>query len=234
MDRAKLKTELTDDPQGLGYAAVFASNDDLALLPLLNTRNASTCPRESLPREELVKALLPVYLALDGAADKIKAKWDRILPSLTSLNTTDPQSADMQAIFAALVTDGLWSEVPDSLVNRPCSRSEVVDVPGAAATIEDVNASLPDAVDAARRGVEQAAAEQFFANTKAELTAKAKEISLHFSSDDINDKMKVPGNDLGDLVIDAVTAKGGKAVALTDEEAAVVADAEIARIWGAK
>ena len=65
MDYAALKTELTTDPKGLGYAASLASTNDVATAVLINATTgpgAAVVPLVSLSHDDFALLIAPVVM----------------------------------------------------------------------------------------------------------------------------------------------------------------------------
>ncbi len=109
MTPSQLKAELTDDPAGLGYAALVAAGNDAALAALLNAPGAGSVNRREVPRGELLEALAgtgglaAVYAAAvdpQGAAFSVAKAATLILDD--PLGTVDYTRAGTRALVAAL------------------------------------------------------------------------------------------------------------------------------------
>ena len=78
IDHAQLKAEILTDPQGLGYAALWESGDDLGLLAILNDKAlGGTISRLYITAAELQGAMDPTEFAAFSAA--FIARWQCFL-----------------------------------------------------------------------------------------------------------------------------------------------------------
>lgn len=128
IDYAALSTELTTDPQSLGYGSLLASQNWPACAALLNaTTGAGTVTLPTMDNESFVTAFLP-YLptALGLAAPKGQfygVLWQTIL-AMSTINLT---VGSVSGLMAQAVADGvLTSGQATALNQRTGSRGEVL------------------------------------------------------------------------------------------------------------
>ena len=136
MDYATLKTELTTDPLGLGYASTLPTSD-IATAALINAttgKGAGTIRVPSFSRGELLALLVPLEdqlssgVNISGAAftQLVLAKW---AGRFDALRSGDPQISTtiILPLLNSAVTDGLTTAVYiTQITNRICSRAETL------------------------------------------------------------------------------------------------------------
>lgn len=129
-----LASEITGDPDGLGYADPLASSDFNALRDLLNERRAAyTVRRTSIPMSE-------VYAQVDwvGEWTGLSGVQREGFRQMTSTPNLDASSEQIVSAFEAIFGTGstTWANLA-GIVDRQASRAE--DLFGAGANITTAN-----------------------------------------------------------------------------------------------
>jgi hypothetical protein len=119
MDLVALKTELTTDPAGIGYAAVIA--DHVALAKLINTSPRQVADADDKPTWQLFRCFDPDELT---TAEATVAKFRR-LQLLCSMPSINPDAARLRQLLvfifgAASATVGRF----DAWAKRSGTRAE--------------------------------------------------------------------------------------------------------------
>lgn len=127
-DRALLALELTNDPEGLGYAAAIAAGDWARVGAILATGSpGSTRPREVMAKGDFLLAITPALVRLAGQTDAVQRKWDRLLAAIhasESFRVSDPR---LQSLLGLAIVDALLT-APEvlAITHAPCPRIEAV------------------------------------------------------------------------------------------------------------
>jgi len=95
MDYGRLKTEITTDPAGLGYAG----KTDQQIADIMNTRNRSV-NRITVPAYEVWEAIVPAEWAAVSAQEKQRVQ------TILSMGTVSVLGANTRASFAAAFAAG--------------------------------------------------------------------------------------------------------------------------------
>ena len=126
MNTAQLKTELTTDPNGLGYAG----KADAQLAALLNSftgPGAAVVAIASMARSDFLLGIAPATFVLPSLSAALQSKWDRILSLARSADQINVASATVQALLATAVSDGVLTQAQsDAISKRTGSRAEVL------------------------------------------------------------------------------------------------------------
>lgn len=133
-----LSTELQNDPQSLGYAALVTAGSDGGIATLLNTVGSAQVPANPVSKDQFLLALAPIYLVLPTLSTTIQQKWDRILEVIEASLIIEVGSANVQALLDAAVTDSVltFDQRSQFPATRNGTRAEVLFGPG---TIIDPN-----------------------------------------------------------------------------------------------
>ena len=132
IDYVALKTELTTDPAGLGYATLWATGADTALADILNTvRQTIDIDRGVIPSYEVINATAPAEWTALSAAEKQRYQ------TLTGAGQTDSGNANVRAAFNTMFPQGSSTRTSlIGLLTRKGSRAEFLF--GQAVTSNDV------------------------------------------------------------------------------------------------
>jgi len=125
-DKALLALELTNDPEGLGYAAAIAAGDWDRVGAILATGSpGSTRPREVMAKGDFLLAITPALIRLAGQSDAIQRKWDRILAAIHAADAFRVSDPRIVALLNLAIADGLLTvgEVV-GITREPCTRIE--------------------------------------------------------------------------------------------------------------
>ncbi len=143
MDYIALKTELTTDPKGLGYAANLATTNDIANAALYNSTTgpgAQVLTLPSLTHDEFAMLIAPVVMALSTATTALQAQWTPMLQLIGGVQTVVLNTQTL-GIINALSAD-FSTQLPDSAVTaattKMCSRCEVQNGVGVVAQWQDI------------------------------------------------------------------------------------------------
>ena len=143
MDYSALKTELTTDPKGLGYAASLASTNDVQTAALINAATgpgAAVVPLVSLSHGDFAMLIAPVVMGLSTATAALQAKWAPMLQLLGGVNTVNLTS-EVMGMLDDLSTD-FPTPFPASAVTaattKEGSRAEVLWGAGTVISWQDV------------------------------------------------------------------------------------------------
>lgn len=138
-DATALADELTNDPDGIGYAGPLADSDYNGLRDLLNERRAAySVFRENVPMGD-------IYGAVDWDGDflNLSAEQRAAFRLVTSTDTLDAVSQNIQDVFTSFFPGG--SETRTALlelVQRDASRAEHLFGVGTVITSTDIQTAL--------------------------------------------------------------------------------------------
>ncbi|HLK58542.1 MAG TPA: hypothetical protein VKU00_18375 [Chthonomonadaceae bacterium] len=146
MDYAALKSELQNDPAGIGYGTlvewdpthhpnqlISQTNSDVQLAALINAPGAGTISQGVVSKDVFLTALASPLAALMARADTDSVKqqfagWLQLLGLATNIYTAD---ADLVATMASAVTAGVFTQAQsDGALKRSGSRAEMLFGPG--------------------------------------------------------------------------------------------------------
>jgi hypothetical protein len=138
MDYVALKTELTTDPAGLGYAAHLATGSYSPIVDLLAASRAGyTVFRGVIPAYEVINATVPAEWAALTAGEKQRYQ------TLTGAGEVDVSNANVRAAFAAMFAAGTATrDALVALASRPGSRAEQALGAGITVSADDVARAL--------------------------------------------------------------------------------------------
>jgi hypothetical protein len=138
MDDLALKTELTTDPAGLGYAPHLASGSLSPIMELLNApRIGVSVFRGVISSYEIINATDPAEWAALTAAEKQRYQM------LTGAGQVDVSNANVRGAFAAMFGAGTVTRTAlVALASRPGSRAEELWGAGTAPTAADLARAL--------------------------------------------------------------------------------------------
>jgi hypothetical protein len=138
IDPQSLASELTADPDGLGYAAPLAAGNLVAVKSLFDATTgpgAAAIATPTVPRDAFLLALTPAYMALAAKDAATQGKWDRILAVLRAADavTVNP------SLLGLAVSDGILTQPQaDAAWHRTGSRAEALWGAGASPSIRDL------------------------------------------------------------------------------------------------
>ena len=128
MTPTALRAEIHTGPHAAALAAFVTSGNDTAIAAFLNSpagAGSGTVTLANMDRQRLLRALVPVSLAMAARTAAIQAKWDRIINMLRDIDTIP--AAEMDAVFALAVTDTLLTTANVTAIKtRIGSRAEVL------------------------------------------------------------------------------------------------------------
>ncbi|WP_297478425.1 hypothetical protein [Ferrovum sp.] len=84
----ELNSELTTDPQKIGYATPLAATNDNAVAVLINAitgPGAATITIPSLTHDELATLIAPVVMAIGSASSALQAQWNPMLALISGI-----------------------------------------------------------------------------------------------------------------------------------------------------
>jgi len=138
MDLTALKTELTTDPAGLGYAAHIVTGSFSPIVDLLAAPRAGfTVFRGVIPSYEIINATAPAEWASLTAVEKQRYQ------TLTGAGDVDVSNTNVRAAFGAMFGAGtLTRDALVALASRPGSRAEQVLGTGVTVNAEDIATAL--------------------------------------------------------------------------------------------
>lgn len=152
MDYGALKTELTTDPLGLGYASTLPTSDiaTAGLINALTGKGMATIQVPSFSRGALLALLIPLEDQLSSGANVsgaaftqlVLAKWSGRFDALRS---GDPQipTALILPLLNSAVTDGLTTAAyVTQITTRTGSRSEVLFGAGTLVQHQDISKAM--------------------------------------------------------------------------------------------
>ncbi len=149
MDYAALRTEITTDPQHMGFASLVTAGNDSGIASALNLATgpgAGTLTAPSMLRDDFSLAILPLTLVLAGKDAATQAKWDRILAFVRSSNAVSVTSPTVQQLFGLAQQDGLMTQQQAAAIGqRACSRAETLFGAGVVVGQADVSFALRSA-----------------------------------------------------------------------------------------
>ena len=152
MDYVALKTELTTDPKGLGYASTLPTSDiaTAALLNNLTGPGAGTVTIPSFTRGQLLDLSIPMEDQLNTGSNVsgvaftqlLINKWDGRFNALRSGDSVIQLSAISNLLNSA-VTDGLTtSAYITQITTRTGSRAEVLFGAGTIVQHQDISKAM--------------------------------------------------------------------------------------------
>lgn len=104
--KAQLQAEITNDPKGLGYAALKASNSYVALAAKLNATygGVATVFRNDLQAREILGCLVASEVLAPAAKALTATQWTAFSTFLIP-GTIDASNGNISALFLALFTN---------------------------------------------------------------------------------------------------------------------------------
>jgi hypothetical protein len=141
MTKATLKAELQNDPQTLGYAALVAANNDVALAALLNDKTkGGSISRVTVTAAELQSCVVAAeYASL--TADQ-KSLWQCILLAAAD-GGVRMSNANIRAQALAVWAGGTTTRTNlGAMQDRTGSRAEALRGEGASVSFSDVGIAL--------------------------------------------------------------------------------------------
>ena len=126
MDYAVLKTEITTDPNGYGYAEFLATRTDWKVTALVNkVRAAISVPRPDVTPLEILEAIKVTDFISN--ANALYAAWFQALatyPSVRILNENATDTRVMTNLMTILANGSASENRLRALASRPGSRAE--------------------------------------------------------------------------------------------------------------
>ena len=152
MDYGALKTELTTDPLGLGYASTLPTSD-IATAALLNAntgKGAGTIMVPSYSRGGLLALLIPLEDQLSSGVNISGVAFTQLVLTkwagrFDALRSGDPVIATVVILpmLASAVTDGLTTTAyVTQITNRICSRAETLFGAGTVVQHQDISKAM--------------------------------------------------------------------------------------------
>ena len=152
MDYAALKTELTTDPLGLGYASTLPTSD-IATAALINAtmgKGAGTIMVPSFSRGELLALLVPLEDQLSSGVNVSGAAFTQLVLNkwagrFDALRSGDPQipTTLILPLLNSAVADGLTTATyVTQITNRVCSRAEILFGAGTMVQHKDISIAM--------------------------------------------------------------------------------------------
>ncbi len=144
MDYSQLQTELSTDPENLGYAALVAAGSDSGLVDLLNavgSGSAYVVTVTTLTKDQALVATTPIVFAITRASilpdANIIAYWSSMLDHLRAADQIDVPT--VAALLDGAIADGvLTQDQVTAATTRQGSRAEVLFGAGTVITDTDV------------------------------------------------------------------------------------------------
>jgi hypothetical protein len=131
MDYAALKTELTTDPKGIGYATPLAATNDNAVAALINATTgpgSGTITLPSLTHDEFAMLIAPVVMAIGGSSAALQATWYPMLNLISGISIVQTTTQNMGMLGA--LSSAFPTQLPASAITaattRIGSRAEVL------------------------------------------------------------------------------------------------------------
>ena len=152
MDYAALKTELTTDPLGLGYASTLPTSD-IATAALINAtmgKGAGTIMVPSFSRGELLALLVPLEDQLSSGGNVSGVAFTQLVLNkwagrFDALRSGDPQipTTLILPLLNSAVADGLTTAAyVTQITNRVGSRAEILFGAGTAIQHSDISKAM--------------------------------------------------------------------------------------------
>uniref|UniRef100_A0A6M3L4N8 Uncharacterized protein n=1 Tax=viral metagenome TaxID=1070528 RepID=A0A6M3L4N8_9ZZZZ len=134
IDYAILKTEITSDPRGYGYASPWAAGTDWQVAELINrVRDTIAVDKDLIPTHEIFEAIVPGEWASASALERQRLQ---MILSMGSVNLRGPNTRSaFQAAFGA-GTQSRTNLV--TLLTRKGSRAEELFGSGVSVSWDDV------------------------------------------------------------------------------------------------
>ena len=134
MDYVALKAEITTDPAGLGYAALWVAGSDWQVAELLNAvRQSIDIWRGLIPSHEVIDVIVWTEWTGLSAANK------QLLQTLTGPDRVNTSSANTRAAFSQMFAAGTATRTALlAVATRKGSRAEQLWGPGVVVTHDDV------------------------------------------------------------------------------------------------
>ena len=118
---------------------VEVGNDQAVAVWYNQVREDVTITLPSMPRGDVLLALIPAITLLPTKSEAVQKAWDRILGVLQTSDSVQVTSPQVQALMAAGVADGLLTTQQASTINaRSGSRAEQLFGPGTVLQHTDV------------------------------------------------------------------------------------------------
>jgi hypothetical protein len=110
IDYAVLKALINADPAVKAKSDIGADNDAASLLNAKDGPGSGPVSLATMPRGDMLLALLPAVSALAAKDDVTQKRWDRFLDILKVNESVRVGNAGVQALLTAAVAEGLMSE----------------------------------------------------------------------------------------------------------------------------
>lgn len=137
VDPIALHDELTNDPNGYGYAALIALGADAGLEAMLNqVRPGISVYRDRIPTWEIIANTVKSEYDALPAGDK------QLYQILVSAGTIDATDARIRQMFASIFQAGTTRTNLIAMAQRPGSRCEELFGPGTGVTHQQIGFAL--------------------------------------------------------------------------------------------
>src|SRR4051794_17256051 len=104
MNYQDLASEITNDPENVGYAPHVASGADTAVADLLNAPGWGILNLQSIPKSQFLLGISPVVLTLPQKTADEQKMWDRVIALSSAADSVDVGSAQVQALLGLAVS----------------------------------------------------------------------------------------------------------------------------------
>lgn len=136
-----IKAEIQAGPHAATLAPFVTAGNDVAIAAFLNDPNGAGKGLVTLPaldKQALLRAFIPVVIALAGKTAAIQGKWDRLIDLVKFMESVPP--ADIDALLALAVSESFLTQAKvDGLKARNGSRAEVLWGAGRAVSPTDIS-----------------------------------------------------------------------------------------------
>jgi hypothetical protein len=118
-------------------------SQDGTIVDLINATDGGTITLPSMSKHDLTLALIPLLLSLGSQSAAIQGKYDRILDAMLANDPITVSNANVQAIFAAAIADGLLSPTQaQAVIQRDGTKPESLFGAGMVIELGDVSLAL--------------------------------------------------------------------------------------------
>lgn len=123
-----LQAELTNDPEGMGYAAAIAAGDWIAVQSKLLTGSpGSTKMRTYVTRGYFLLAIAASAFRISSLPEGFQRAWDRVLGMIQANDSIDVSNPGVQSLLDMGVAQGvITAEEKAALTREPCTRIEAI------------------------------------------------------------------------------------------------------------
>ncbi len=144
VDLTALKTEITTDPESIGYAPHVATGNQNEIAALLNTVNQAITVKDTyLDKDLFLASITPAALVLATSSTLLQSKWDRIIAFVQASNYINLSHPGVAPLLTLAVSDGILTQQQvNAIGSRSGSRAEQVLGVGTTVTIDDIANAL--------------------------------------------------------------------------------------------